>query len=127
MESRHQFRFIQDQICDALVTIDYMSMDAAKNWCESATGTYNIDVASFAQMVKQHIDQKGSNHHVVFLVDEIGQYIGEDSKLMLNLQTVTEDLGTACGGKAWIVVTSQQDIDKITQVRGNDFLIQGQL
>jgi hypothetical protein len=121
MESRHQFRFIQDQICDALVTIDYMSMDAAKNWCESATGTYNIDVASFAQMVKQHIDQKGSNHHVVFLVDEIGQYIGEDSKLMLNLQTVTEDLGTACGGKAWIVVTSQQDIDKITQVRGNDF------
>ncbi len=121
MESRHQFRFIQDQICDALVAIDYMSMDAAKNWCESATGTYNIDVASFAQMVKQHIDKKGNNHHVVFLVDEIGQYIGEDSKLMLNLQTVTEDLGTASGGKAWIVVTSQQDIDKITEVRGNDF------
>src|SRR5690554_652312 len=51
----------------------------------------------------------------------MGQYIGEDSNLMLNLQTVTEDLGTACNGKVWIVVTSQQEIDKITEVKGNDF------
>ena len=39
---------------------------------------------------------------------------------MLNLQTVTEDLGTACNGKVWIVVTSQQDIDSITKTKGND-------
>lgn len=119
--SRHQFRFIQDHVCKALVQIGYMSMDAAKNWCESSTGAYNIDVTSFAKMVKQYIDKKGNNHHVVFLVDEIGQYIGEDSKLMLNLQTVTEDLGSACGGKAWVVVTSQQDIDSVTKTKGNDF------
>ena len=72
-------------------------------------------------MVKKYIDRKGNNHHVVFLVDEIGQYIGDDSKLMLNLQTVIEDLGTACHGKAWVIVTSQQDIDSITKVKGNDF------
>lgn len=119
--SRHQFRFVQDQVVKTLVQIGYMSEDAAKNWCESSTGAYNIDVATFANMVKHYIDKKGNNHHVVFLVDEIGQYIGEDSKLMLNLQTVTEDLGSACGGKAWVVVTSQQDIDSITKTKGNDF------
>ena len=58
---------------------------------------------------------------MVFLVDEIGQYIGEDSKLMLNLQTVTEELGKECQGRAWVIVTSQQDIDSITKVKGNDF------
>ena len=36
--------------------------------------------------MKAYLDKKGSNHHVVFLVDEIGQYIGDDSKLMLNLR-----------------------------------------
>jgi hypothetical protein len=30
---------------------------------------------------------------------------------MLNLQTITEQLGTVCHGRAWIVVTSQEDID----------------
>ena len=58
---------------------------------------------------------------MVFLVDEIGQYIGDDSRLMLNLQTVTEELGKECKGRAWVIVTSQQDIDSITKVKGNDF------
>ena len=33
---------------------------------------------------------------------------------MLNLQTITEDLGTICGGRAWVVVTSQEDIDAVS-------------
>lgn len=118
---RDEFDFIQDDIVDALVDIDFMSEEAARNWCEKAANTYEIAISDFAKMVKRYIDGKGRNHHVVFLVDEIGQYIGDDSQLMLNLQTVTEDLGTACGGKCWIIVTSQQDIDSITKTKGNDF------
>lgn len=120
-DSRHQFRFIQDPVCEALVQIDYMSMEAAKNTCESFTTPYNIDINTFAKMVSDYINKKGNNHHVIFLVDEIGQYIGEKLDLMLNLQTVAEDLGTECKGKSWIIVTSQQDIDSITKTRGNDF------
>jgi len=72
-------------------------------------------------MVNKYIKSKGNNHHVIFFVDEVGQYIGENTDLMLNLQTVTEDLGVYCKGKAWVVVTSQQAIDSITKVKGNDF------
>ncbi|MGL4606036.1 MAG: BREX system P-loop protein BrxC [Eubacteriaceae bacterium] len=120
-ESRHQFRFIQDDVRDALVNINFMSEEAAKNACESFTAPYNMDISTFSKMIRDYIDKKGNNHHVIFLVDEMGQYIGENTNLMLNLQTLTEDLGTACKGKAWIIVTSQQDIDKITKTRGNDF------
>ncbi len=120
-EERYAIDFVQDDIVDALSEIGFMSVDAARNWCEKATEPYVISIERFADMVKKYIDQKGNNHHVVFLVDEIGQYIGDDSKLMLNLQTVTEDLGTACRGKVWVIVTSQQDIDSITKTKGNDF------
>lgn len=122
--SRNRFDFIQDSIVEVLSEMDFMSEAAARNWCEKATEPYSISIEDFAKLVKEYIDHKGNNHHVVFLVDEVGQYIGEDSKLMLNLQTVTEDLGTACGGKAWIIVTSQQDIDAIAKdmgLRSNDF------
>jgi hypothetical protein len=121
IESRSKFDFIQDTIVDVLAVMGFMSESAARNWCEKTIEPYQISIENFAKMIKEYLDNKGSNHHLVFLVDEIGQYIGDDSKLMLNLQTVTEDLGTACRGKVWIIVTSQQDIDSITKTKGNDF------
>lgn len=119
--SRQDFDFIQDDVVHVLDEMDFMSEAAARNWCEKAAEPYQISIEDFAKRVKAYIDQKGNNRHVVFLVDEIGQYIGEDSKLMLNLQTVTEELGKECMGKAWVIVTSQQDIDSVTKVKGNDF------
>lgn len=120
-DSRQDFDFIQDDVVEVLTGMGFMSEAAARNWCEKAAESYQISIEDFAKRVKTYIDQKGNNHHVVFLVDEIGQYIGEDSKLMLNLQTVTEELGKECMGKAWVIVTSQQDIDSVTKVKGNDF------
>ena len=120
-DSRQDFDFIQDDVVEVLTEMDFMSEAAARNWCEKAAEPYQISIEDFAKRVKAYIKCKGNNHHVVFLVDEIGQYIGEDSKLMLNLQTVTEELGKECMGKAWVIVTSQQDIDSVTKVKGNDF------
>ncbi|MEG2013777.1 MAG: BREX system P-loop protein BrxC, partial [Anaerovoracaceae bacterium] len=120
-DAREDFYFIQDDMIQSLCTTGVMSEDAAKNWCEKAADTYAVSIGKFADLVRAYCEKKGKNHHIVFLVDEIGQYIAGDTRLMLNLQTVTEDLGTACGGKAWIVVTSQQDIDSIVTVKGNDY------
>ncbi len=121
LEARNEFDFNQDETVDTLVEMNFMSEEAARNWCEKANTPYQISIENFAKNVKKYIDSKGKNHHVVFLVDEIGQFIGSDTQLMLNLQTVTEDLGTACKGKVWIVVTSQEDIDSVIKVKGNDF------
>ena len=121
VDSRQDFDFIQDDIVDTLIDMDFMSEAAARNWCEKAAEPYKISIEDFAKRVKAYIDRKGNNHHVAFLVDEVGQYIGDDSNLMLNLQTVREELGKECNGKAWVIVTSQQDIDSITKVKGNDF------
>ena len=120
-ESRSDFDYVQDDIVTVLADMNYMSEEASRNWCEKAIQPYRISIEEFADRVKKYIERKGNNHHVAFLVDEVGQYIGDDRNLMLNLQTVTEDLGTACYGKAWVIVTSQQDIDSVIKVKGNDF------
>ena len=121
VESRNDFDFVQDDIVEVLADMNYMSEEAGRNWCEKVIQPYRISIEEFADRVKTYINRKGNNHHVAFLVDEVGQYIGDDRNLMLNLQTVTEDLGTACNGKAWVIVTSQQDIDSVIKVKGNDF------
>ena len=121
IEDRNDFDFIQDDVVEVLSDIGFMSEESARNWCEKTAEPYAISIERFAELVQKYIAKKGDDHHIIFLVDEIGQYISDDSSLMLNLQTVTEDLGTVCKGKAWIIVTSQQDIDSITKTKGNDF------
>ncbi len=121
IENRHKFKFHRDKVVKTLVDIGFMSKGAAKDWSKTTIMPYEISIEGFAELVKKYIENKGENHHIVFLVDEMGQYIGENTDLMLNLQTITEDLGVFCNGKAWIVVTSQQDIDSITEAVGEDF------
>lgn len=120
-EGRDEFLFNSDDIVKAIVEIGFMSDESAKIWANKADETYSISIEKFAEEVESYCESKGKNHHVVFLVDEVGQYIGENTQLMLNLQSITEDLGTKCHGKAWIIVTSQQNIDSIVQVKGDDF------
>ena len=40
---------------------------------------------------------------------------------MLSLQTIVEELGAACGGRVWVMVTSQEAIDNLSLPVGNDF------
>ena len=124
VDTREDFYYEEDAIIEALSRATKMSEEAARNWYNKAEENYTLSVDKFAKRVREYIESKGNNHHVIFLVDEMGQYIGDDSDLMLNLQTVVEDLGTECGGKAWVIVTSQQDIDSMTNMKGakrNDF------
>ena len=120
-KKRQAFVVIQDKIVKTIAAMDFMSEEAARNWCKNAKGNYDLSIEKFVSLVKEYCEKKGPNHHVIFLVDEIGQYIADDTQLMLNLQTIVEDLGTACKGKAWVIVTSQEDIDSITKTKGNDF------
>lgn len=120
-EVRSDFDFIQDTVVEVLDKLDVMSEAAARNWCEKAIEAYEVSPEEFAERVNKYIESRGKNHHVVFLVDEVGQYIGDNSQLMLNLQTIVEELGVKCKGKAWVAVTSQQDIDSVTKVIGQDF------
>lgn len=118
---REKFYFIQDDIVSSLNSIGYMSEESARNWAENADDNYKVSIEDFSKLIQEYLESKGNDHHIVFLVDEIGQYIGENSKLMLNLQTLTEELGINCGGKAWIVVTSQEAIDSLVDLKGKDF------
>ncbi|PIC94624.1 hypothetical protein CSV69_15785 [Sporosarcina sp. P26b] len=120
-DRRNSFYFDADFVISALTKVTDMSVGSARNWFENGVNNFEISIEKFAKDVKEYIDSKGPNFHLVFLVDEIGQYIGDNRGLMLNLQTLTEDLGTHTEGKVWMMVTSQESIDSIIKVKGDDF------
>lgn len=110
---RDAYQFNHDQVVAAWCAATGQSKEAAEKWIDKAEENFSLTIENFCKWVKEYLDQKGKNHRIIFLVDEVGQFIGGDTHLMLNLQTITEDLGTMCGGRAWVVVTSQEDIDAV--------------
>lgn len=84
-----------------------------------------VSIEDFANTVKAWIDRQVPNFRLNFFVDEVGQYIADNVKLMTNLQTIAESLNTKCKGQAWIIVTAQQAITEVvgdmTARQENDF------
>jgi hypothetical protein len=101
------------QVVKALSETLGQSQSSAEKWIDGAEDNFSMSVENFCKWVKEYLDSKGPQHRIVFLADEVGQFIGNDSHLMLNLQTITEELGTICRRRAWVVVTSQEDMDAV--------------
>jgi hypothetical protein len=87
--------------------------------------SYSVSIEDFADEVKAWLDKQEPGYRLNFYVDEVGQFIGSNTHLMLNLQTIAESLNTKCKGRSWVFVTSQEDMDKVlgdrTKQQGNDF------
>ncbi|MBY5336090.1 BREX system P-loop protein BrxC [Rhizobium leguminosarum] len=84
-----------------------------------------VSIEDFANTVKAWIDRQVPKFRLNFFVDEVGQYIADNVKLMTNLQTIAESLNTKCKGQAWIIVTAQQALTDVvgdmTTRQENDF------
>lgn len=118
--SRDAFSFFEDDVVEALIETLDMSETAARNWF-NGTETADMSIEQLVKEIKEYIDSKGKNFRLLFMIDEVGQYIGSDGSLMLNLQTIVEEIGSRCGGRVWVMVTSQEAIDSITRISGDDF------
>ena len=118
--SRDAFSFFEDDVVEALTASLDMSETSARNWF-NGTETADMSIEQLVKEIKEYIDSKGKNFRLLFMIDEVGQYIGSDGSLMLNLQTIVEEIGSKCDGRVWVMVTSQEAIDSITKISGDDF------
>lgn len=86
---------------------------------------YRLSIEDFATQVNDYIERQEKGFRLNFFVDEVGQYVAENTKLMTNLQTVAESLATKCRGRAWLIVTAQEEMDAVVGEMGkkqsNDF------
>ena len=125
---RRQLEFNRiDKISKVYAEVMEISEEDAKTSYKQIIDDYNnkISIDYFTDLVKEYIDRKeqqgNKGERVIFLVDEIGQYMEDNTSLMLDLQSIIELLGSKCKGKAWLICTAQEAIDNYTKVKGNDF------
>ncbi|MDA3971819.1 MAG: BREX system P-loop protein BrxC [Desulfobulbaceae bacterium] len=99
--------------------------ESAKGILDKYRSDYKLSIEDFAEQINTYIEQQEANFRLNFFVDEVGQYVADNTKLMTNLQTVAESLATKCRGRAWVIVTAQEVLDDVvgemTKKQANDF------
>ena len=62
---------------------------------------------------KEYLSERPDNYRLLFLIDEVSQYVGDNSSLLLNLQTIIEEIGANCNNQIWMATTAQQTLDQL--------------
>lgn len=124
VENRDSYYLYLDDLIKSFSRVSNQSIESARQAIEQLENNFTLDVSNFCKWVKEYLDAN-EDRRVLFFVDEVGQFIGNNTQMMLKLQTITENLGTICEGRAWVVVTSQEDIDSVignmSGSKGHDF------
>ena len=122
-KGREQALFESDIITNAFNEVS--GQTSITNVLQHYQDNYKVSVEDFAKQVKAYIDRQAPGFRLNFFVDEVGQFVADNTRLMLNLQTIAESLNTICRGQAWIIVTAQEALDKVVgdmnAQQSNDF------
>lgn len=73
--------------------------------------TMSID--RFALELASFLAHKGEDYRLIFLADEVSQFINKEKDRYLNLQEIITRLSEVCHNKVWVACTAQQDLSEL--------------
>lgn len=81
----------------------------------------DYSVVRFVEDVKAYVRRQPKDYRLLFMVDEVGQFVADNKEKLLNLQNIVEEIGSKCKGKVWVVCTGQEAVDGLVKVNVNAF------
>jgi len=81
----------------------------------SNTEAYKVSISdTLIKQITEFLKEKDDSYRLIFLIDEVSQYIGTHKDMLLNLQSVVEQVSTTCDNKVWIACTAQQSLEELS-------------
>jgi len=107
--------FALSQASRVMSELEPATYPAADSWVKAAQNRADITPGILADRSKALMARRRPGHTLVFVVDEVGQFVARDVQKMLDLQALVQGLGRVGRGKMWLIVTSQE---KLTELVG---------
>ena len=105
--------FALSEASAAMHVIDPEIYARSDSWADASKLRADITPGTLAKRVTELIARRKPGHAVMFVVDEVGQFVAHDVQKMLDLQAIVQQLGVEGRGKHWITVTSQEKLGEL--------------
>lgn len=102
--------------------IDPDTYPAPDSWAASLQKEVDVTVRTLVDRTFELTARRRPDHAVIFIIDEVGQYVARSAEKIENLRAVVEHFGQESknrvqAGKAvapvWVIVTSQEKLDEV--------------
>lgn len=93
--------------------MDRSTYPIADSWVRAVKAKADITPVLLANRCKELMARRRPGRTLVFVIDEVGQFVARDVQKMLDLQGIVQSLGRVGRGKIWLVVTSQEKLSEV--------------
>lgn len=108
-----QVAFSLQQASAVMHSLDPLTYPTADSWVTAAKDKADITPAKLGERASELMDIRRPGRVLLFVIDEVGQFVARDVQKMLDLQAVVQSLGAKGRGRHWIVVTSQERLGEL--------------
>lgn len=112
-EGKNKISFALVKASVVMHQLDPGTYTAPDSWVQAAKDKADITAGKLAERCRDLMLRRRESKNLVFVVDEVGQFVSRDVQKMLDLQGVVQNLGRISRGKAWLVVTSQEKLTEL--------------
>jgi hypothetical protein len=119
-EGRDDLMTVRRRLADILPRIDkaeWQDVREAKKSLDDAFRHEKITAEGIADELVAWVDEQkltgGKVQHLVFVVDEMGSFIGDSGDKISEVNSLAEMIGNKGKGKVWMICTSQLDLEKV--------------
>ena len=105
-----------------LHAIDPDTYPTADSWAASLQREVAVTVRTLVDRTFELTNRRKPGHSVIFVIDEVGQYVARSAEKIENLRATVEQLGKEGKNRvlanktvapAWVIVTSQEKLDEV--------------
>ncbi|MEI7768439.1 MAG: BREX system P-loop protein BrxC [Chloroflexales bacterium] len=93
--------------------LDPATYPTPDSWVQAARQRADITPGLLADRCKELMRRRRPGQTLLFVIDEVGQFVARDVQKMLDLQAVVQSLGRVGRGTMWVVVTSQEKLNEL--------------
>lgn len=105
--------FALSEASRVLHSLDSETYPVADSWVKAVKNKADISPGKLADRAGELMKRRQPGRALMFVVDEVGQFVARDVQKMLDLQAIVQSLGVRGRGKHWVVVTSQEKLGEL--------------
>jgi hypothetical protein len=105
--------FALSEASRVLHSLEPETYSMADSWVKAVKNKADISPGKLAERANELMKRRRPGQALMFVVDEVGQFVARDVQKMLDLQAVVQSLGVKGRGRHWIVVTSQEKLGEL--------------